>query len=87
MNRTEARVLIDRILKEGTFTLEKLADLGGLSPDAAYSWSSRGTTPRRSTFARLAVALEKKAQTLLELAEEARRLASTDDDPPATRAP
>lgn len=79
MKRTEERMLIEKIMREGTFTLEKLAGLGGLSSDAAYSWSSRGTIPRRRTFARLADALEKKAATLLELAGEARRVAASDD--------
>lgn len=68
------RALIQRVLSEAPFSMRQLADEAGISYDAVRSWATDRRTPRPENLEHLAVALQRRASRLQEIAEELRRV-------------
>ena len=75
MDSEGIRMIIQRVLSEGPFSMRQLADESSLSYDALRSWAADRRTPQPDNLKRLADAVEKRGARLHELAEQLRRAA------------
>lgn len=76
MNRDEVSKLVQRVLKESSFSMRQMANLTGNSYAALRTWSIGHRVPTEEGLLRLALAFEVHADRLREMARELREAAS-----------
>lgn len=64
--------LIERVVKEGPFTLQQLALESGISYDSLYSWAKGRRVPRPENLKQLAGGVDRRIAILAELADALR---------------
>ena len=69
-------MLIQRVLDEGPFSMQQLADESGISYDALYSWAKSRRSPKAESLRQLAAGLRQRGERLESLAEDLERAAS-----------
>lgn len=68
-------MIVQRALKDGTFSMRELAAASGLSYAALRAWSAGDRIPQRKSLRQLAEGLRKRGAHLEELAEELEKAA------------
>ena len=75
MGRERRQVTIQRVLSEGPFSIQEIANETGLSYDALLSWAHGRRVPRKDSMERLAHYLDRHGKRLQDFADELRRAA------------
>ena len=68
--------LVQRVLRDGPFSMRQLADDAGLNYDVLRGWAIGRRTPTAENLSRMADGFEQRAQHLLRIAEELRKTAN-----------
>lgn len=68
-------MIVQRVLKEGPFTLEGLAEAADAKYQTVRKWAAGLSTPRTENLRQLAGGLRKKSEELARLAEEVEKAA------------
>ena len=69
-------MLIQRVLDEGPFSMQQLADESGISYNTLYSWAKLKRFPRAESLRQLAEGLRKRGERLESLAADLESAAS-----------
>jgi transcriptional regulator with XRE-family HTH domain len=64
--------LVQRVLRDGPFSMRQLADDAGLKYDVLRGWAIGRRTPTAENLARMADGFEQRAQQLWQMADELR---------------
>ena len=72
----EIAMLIQRVLDEGPFSMQQLAEESGISYDALYSWAKSRRSPKADSLRQLAAGLRQRGERLESLAADLERAAS-----------
>ena len=75
----ELPMLIQRVLDEGPFSMQQLAEESGISYDTLYSWAKSRRTPKPEGLRQLADGLRQRGERLESLASDLERAASRDE--------
>jgi hypothetical protein len=75
VNPKATRMLIQRILEEGPFSMRQLAEESGLSYDALRSWAADRRTPQPGSLQQLERALRRRGERLSTLADQLQQAA------------
>ncbi len=73
-------MLIEKVIRQGPFSMRDLADVAGVSRDALYSWAAKRRTPQPDSLRRLAAGLRERGEHLQELAAELERAAGAEGE-------
>jgi transcriptional regulator with XRE-family HTH domain len=71
----EVQVIVQRALRDGTFSMRELAEESGLSYAALRAWSAGDRTPQPESLRNLASGLRRRMEMLGELAAELEKAA------------
>ena len=72
----ELAMLIQRVLNEGPFSTQQLAEESGISYNTLYSWAKLKRFPRPESLRQLAAGLRKRGEIMESLAADLERAAS-----------
>lgn len=75
MAREEIVALVQRVLRDGPFSMRQLAEDAGLSYGVLRSWAMGRRTPTAENLSRMADGFDQRAQQLRQVAEELRKAA------------
>lgn len=67
--------LVQRVLKDGTFSMRQLAEDAGLKYDVVRAWAIGRRAPTPENLSRIAAGFEHRAEELLRMARELREAA------------
>jgi transcriptional regulator with XRE-family HTH domain len=67
--------LVQRVLRDGPFSMRQLADDAGLKYDVLRGWAIGRRTPTAENLSRMADGFDQRAQQLRKIADELRRAA------------
>ena len=76
MAREEIVDLVQRVLRDGPFSMRQLADDAGLSYGVLRAWAMGRRTPTPENLARIASGFERRAERLRNIALELRSAAA-----------
>lgn len=68
--------LVQRVLRDGPFSMRQLADDAGLKYDVLRGWAIGRRTPTAENLSRMASGFEQRAQQLQRIADELREAAN-----------
>lgn len=68
--------LVQRVLRDGPFSMRQLADDAGLKYDVLRGWAIGRRTPTAESLSRMASGFEQRAQQLQRIADELRDAAN-----------
>jgi transcriptional regulator with XRE-family HTH domain len=68
--------LVQRVLRDGPFSMRQFADDAGLKYDVLRGWAIGRRTPTAENLSRMAHGFEQRAQKLLQIANELRQAAN-----------
>lgn len=71
--------LVQRVLREGPFSMRQLAEDAGLKYDVLRGWAIGRRTPTAENVSRMADGFERRAERLREIADELREAAKERD--------
>jgi transcriptional regulator with XRE-family HTH domain len=67
--------LVQRVLRDGPFSMRQLADDAGVNYDVLRGWAIGRRTPTAENLSRMADGFEQRAQQLRQIADELREAA------------
>ena len=74
----EVKVIVQRVLRDGPFTLRELATAADVKYQTLRTWAAGLSAPRPDGLRQLADGLRKKSEELARLADEVERTADQD---------
>ena len=77
-SRRDSSKLIQRVLEEGPFSIQQLADEAGISYDSLYSWAKGRRVPRPENLRQLATGFDRRSEVLRDIADMLRRTADAE---------